>query len=171
MALIKKIWLFSLWLLCMFQVSFANGIAVPGKTASQLYEVLNQEESEIIDPMQDQKDVWRKGAQDAIRAEDGSYKIDRLINSEAEIVTQAEANVRVLQTIWRLVNRALSFVSIIAFAILIFAGVKMVTGAGDEKAQWEWKAALMKIVRAIIGIALSWAIISFIFWTVSFIVK
>lgn len=167
----KKIGLLLLGICLVMQASFANGIAVPGKTSSQIYEVLNHDEAEIIDPMKDQKDTWRKWAQDAIRAEDGSHKIDGLINSENEISTQAEANLRLLQTIWRMINRALGFVSLIAFGLLIFAGVKMVTGAGDEKAQSAWRETLIKIVRAIGGLALSWMIISFIFWLINTLLK
>lgn len=40
--------------------------------------------------MKDQKDTWRKGAQDAIKSSDGNdnYKIDNLINSDTEITSQ-----------------------------------------------------------------------------------
>lgn len=56
----KKIGLLLLGICLVMQASFANGIAVPGKTSSQIYEVLNHDEAEIIDPMKDQKDTWRK---------------------------------------------------------------------------------------------------------------
>lgn len=46
----------------------------------------------------------------------------------------------------------------------------MVTNAGDDKAQEEGKKTLLKIARAIAGIAVSWLIISFIFWLIEQIV-
>ena len=122
--------------------------------------------------MKDQKDTWRKGAQDAIKSSDGNdnYKIDNLINSDTEITSQWEAQTRLLQTIWRMVNYALGLVGLISFVLLIVAGITMVTNAGDDKAQEEGKKTLLKIARAIAGIAVSWLIISFIFWLIEQIV-
>ena len=122
--------------------------------------------------MKDQKDTWRKGAQDAIRSSDGNdkHRIDNLINSDAEITTQDDAQNRLLQVIWRLVNYALGLVSLISFVLLLVSGFTMVTNAGDDKAQEEGKKTLLKIARAIAGIAVSWLIISFIFWLIEQIV-
>lgn len=68
--------------------SFA--LQVPGATDSTKYQILNQQEDNILDTMKDQKDTWRKGAQDAIKSSDGNdnYKIDNLINSDTEITSQ-----------------------------------------------------------------------------------
>lgn len=150
--------------------SWASG--VPGQTDSERYGILNQQEQNILDPMKDQKDTWRKGAQDAIRSSDGNdkHRIDNLINSDAEITTQDDAQNRLLQVIWRLVNYALELVSLISFVLLLVAGFTMVTNAGDDKAQEEGKKTLLKIARAIGGIAVSWLIISFIFWLIEQIV-
>lgn len=172
---IIKIWFLSFFASMMGMVGMTSAnssITVPGKTSSQIYGILNQEEQNIVDPMKDQKDTWRKWAQDAIRSSDGNdnYKIDNLINSDAEITSQDDAQGRLLQTIWRLVNYALGLVSLISFILLIVAGFTMVTNAGDDKAQEEWKKTLLKIARAIGGIAVSWLIISFIFWLIEQIV-
>ena len=153
--------------------SWANGnIMVPGQTDTAKYGILNQQEQNILDPMKDQKDTWRKGAQDAIRSSDGNdkHRIDNLINSDAEITTQDDAQNRLLQVIWRLVNYALGLVSLISFVLLLVTGFTMVTNAGDDKAQEEGKKTLLKIARAIGGIAVSWLIISFIFWLIEQII-
>lgn len=149
-----------------------SSIMVPGKTDAIKYDILNQQEQNILDPMKDQKDTWRKGVQDAIRSSDGNdkHRIDNLINSDAEITTQDDAQNRLLQVIWRLVNYALGLVSLISFVLLLVAGFTMVTNAGDDKAQEEGKKTLLKIARAIGGIAVSWLIISFIFWLIEQIV-
>ena len=169
---IIKIWFLSFFslLVGMLGTSWAN--RVPGKTNSERYGILNQQEQNILDPMKDQKDTWRKGAQDAIRSSDGNdkHRIDNLINSDAEITTQDDAQTRLLQVIWRLVNYALGLVSLISFVLLLVAGFTMVTNAGDDKAQEEGKKTLLKIARAIGGIAVSWLIISFIFWLIEQIV-
>jgi hypothetical protein len=69
-----------------------------------------------------------------------------------------------------MVNYALGLVGLISFVLLIVAGITMVTNAGDDKAQEEGKKTLLKIARAIVGIAVSWLIISFIFWLIEQIV-
>ena len=169
---IIKIWFLSFFslLVGILGSSWANG--VPGQTNSERYGILNQQEQNILDPMKDQKDTWRKGAQDAIRSSDWNdkHRIDNLINSDAEITTQDDAQNRLLQVIWRLVNYALGLVSLISFVLLLVAGFTMVTNAGDDKAQEEGKKTLLKIARAIAGIAVSWLIISFIFWLIEQIV-
>ena len=164
------LWLFALLLVGVGNSSFA--LQVPGATDATKYQILNQQEDNILDMMKDQKDTWRKGAQDAIKSSDGNdnYKIDNLINSDTEITSQWEAQTRLLQTIWRMVNYALGLVGLISFVLLIVAGITMVTNAGDDKAQEEGKKTLLKIARAIAGIAVSWLIISFIFWLIEQIV-
>lgn len=69
-----------------------------------------------------------------------------------------------------MVNYALGLVGLISFVLLIVAGITMVMNAGDDKAQEEGKKTLLKIARAIAGIAVSWLIISFIFWLIEQIV-
>lgn len=69
-----------------------------------------------------------------------------------------------------MVNYALGLIGLISFVLLIVAGITMVTNAGDDKAQEEGKKTLLKIARAIGGIAVSWLIISFIFWLIEQIV-
>ena len=164
------LWLFALLLVGLENSSFA--LQVPWVTDATKYQILNQQEDNILDTMKDQKDTWRKGAQDAIKSHDGNdnYKIDHLINSDTEITSQWEAQTRLLQTIWRMVNYALGLVGLISFVLLIVAGITMVTNAGDDKAQEEGKKTLLKIARAIAGIAVSWLIISFIFWLIEQIV-
>ena len=164
------LWLFALLLVGLENSSFA--LQVPWVTNATKYQILNQQEDNILDTMKDQKDTWRKGAQDAIKSRDGNdnYKIDNLINSDTEITSQWEAQTRLLQMIWRMVNYALGLVGLISFVLLIVAGITMVTNAGDDKAQEEGKKTLLKIARAIAGIAVSWLIISFIFWLIEQIV-
>ncbi len=137
-----KIWFFGLFALLLVGLGNSSfALQVPGATDATKYQILNQQEDNILDTMKDQKDTWRKGAQDAIKSSDGNdnYKIDNLINSDTEITSQWEA-------------------------------ITMVTNAGDDKAQEEGKKTLLKIARAIAGIAVSWLIISFIFWLIEQIV-
>lgn len=102
-------------------MSFA--LAIPGSNPNQAYDILNQQENTIVTVGDE---AWRDGAYDAIHADNGKDKIENLINSNDKITSQGEAHNKVLYTIWRIVNFALGFLSLIAFVILLTAGGKMV---------------------------------------------
>lgn len=109
------------------------------------------------------QESMRQGAYDVIKSENHQYEITNLIDAKDKVTTQADATTRTLNLIKRMINFALGLVSLIALIILIIAGVKMATAAGDDKQFGAGKAALTKVSRAIAGIALSWLIINGIF--------
>lgn len=106
----------------------------------------------------------REWSYSAIKGETSEEQIGSLIDSKEKIENQADAHQRTLSLIKRIVNFALSFISLIALVLLIIAGVKMTTANGDDKAFGAGKETLTTIVKAIWGIAISWLLISAIFW-------
>ena len=142
--------------------TFANNLI------NKLDEILTTDQKKIIN------DIWkenalREWAYSAIHAD--NQKIKNLIDSNDQIKTQKDAEKKTFKLIKRLINYALWLVSLIALIILLIAGVQMATAAGDDKKFWAGKASLLKITKAIWGIAISWLIISMIFWIIDVITK
>ena len=144
--------------------TFANNLI----NKTKLNEILTTDQKEIIKDIWDQ-DALREWAYNAIHSD--NHKIKNLINSNDQIKTQKDAEKKTFKLIKRLINYALGLVSLIALIILLIAGVQMATAAGDDKKFWAGKASLLKIAKAIWGIAISWLIISMIFWIIDVITK
>ncbi|RKW23512.1 hypothetical protein D8B45_03290 [Candidatus Gracilibacteria bacterium] len=144
--------------------TFANNLI----NKTKLNEILTTDQKEIIKDIGDQ-DALREGAYNAIHSD--NQKIKNLINSNDQIKTQKDAEKKTFKLIKRLINYALGLVSLIALIILLIAGVQMATAAGDDKKFGAGKASLLKVARAIGGIAVSWLIINFIFWIIEVITK
>lgn len=130
--------------------------------------ILNNSSDTII-----QKDLgtFREGSYDAIHSTDSKYQINNLIGTESKIESQADATKSTLSLVQRVVNFALGFVSVIALVLLLIAGFKMTTAAGDDKSFGSGKEKLITIAKAIAGIALSWMVISFIFWLLDILIS
>lgn len=64
----------------------------------------------------------------------------------------------------KLINYALSFVSLIAFGLLLYSFYMMLIGDG-EKGRTQVKSTLKGIAIAIAVMSLSWLIVSMIFWS------
>lgn len=56
----------------------------------------------------------------------------------------------------------LTFITLIAILYIIYAGFKVLTGAGDEEAQWEAKKIIISVFLGILLMWLSFAIVEFI---------
>lgn len=66
------------------------------------------------------------------------------------------------QYIVAIVNVLLSFVALVAVIVIIYAGVKYITAAGDEQAAGEAKKIILYAVIGLIVIGLSAAIVNFV---------
>lgn len=124
--------------------------------------ILTTEETSIITPPE--SNAIRQGTRDAIHSESHQYQINNLLETQQSIESQNDATQRTLQLIHKLINYALSLVSFIALIVLIFAGVQMVTAGGDDGKFKTGIKTLKKVAIAIIGIGISWMIVSLIFW-------
>ena len=162
--MLKRLFQISIFLL----LSSVSASTSANNLINKLDEILTTDQKKIIN------DIWkenalREGAYSAIHAD--NQKIKNLIDSNDQIKTQKDAEKKTFKLIWRLINYALGLISLISLIILIVAGVQMATAAGDDKKFWAGKASLLKIAKAIWGIAISWLIISMIFWIIDVITK
>lgn len=146
-------WIFALALGNVFAVS-----SVSPSTDS----ILTTDDSAIITPPEE--NAIREGTHDIIKSKDSSQSVESLLETQTKIENQQDATQRTLNLVHKIINYALSLVSVIAFIVLIFAGFQMVTAGGDDGKFKSGSKALKKIVIAIVGIAVSWMIVSFIFW-------
>ena len=162
--MLKRLFQISIFLL----LSSVSASTFANNLINKLDEILTTDQKKIIN------DIWkenalREWAYSAIHAD--NQKIKNLINSNDQIKTQKDAEKKTFKLVWRLINYALGLISLISLIILIVAGVQMATAAGDDKKFWAGKASLLKIAKAIWGIAISWLIISMIFWVIDVITK
>lgn len=147
-------------LLCSFGFLSGQVFAAPQLEPSQ-HLILTTEESSIISPPE--QNAIRQGTRDIIHSESHQYQINNLIASQQSIESQQDATQKTLQLVHKLINYALSLVSLIALIVLIFAGVQMTTAGGDDGKFKAGAKALKKIAIAIVGIGISWMIVSLIF--------
>lgn len=148
------------FLLCSFSLLSGQIFAVSQLEPSP-HLILTTEGSSIITPPEN--NAIRQGTHDIIHSESHQYQINNLITTQQSIDSQQDATQRTLQLIHKLINYALSLVSFIALIVLIFAGIQMITAGGDDGKFKAGSKALKKIAIAIIGIGISWIIISLIF--------
>jgi hypothetical protein len=74
---------------------------------------------------------------------------------------------KTLQIIRNLVNYALGLVSLVALIYLIYHGILILTAMGDDKRYKEGLKGIQFAAIALIGIGLSWIVISTIFWMIN----
>lgn len=160
----KKIWLLLLGTLCSIGVSFA--LPAVGPTPDP---ILTNDSEQIITPPED--NAIREGTRDITHSPESSNKIENLLETQEQIGSQSDATTRTINLIHRIINYILGLVSVIALIILIYAGIQMTTAAGDDKKYQAGKATTKKLTIGIIGIGISWLIVSFIFWFLNTITK
>ena len=85
------------------------------------------------------------------------------------ISTQEEAEKYTIKYVQRLINWALGMLAFVALIVVLYGWFQMVTASGDDAKFKSWKKALKKVSIGIIGIGISWLIISFFFWFVKLI--
>jgi hypothetical protein len=71
-----------------------------------------------------------------------------------------------IEVIKSFINRVLLLLSLIALAIALYGGFKMVTAAGDEGKYKEGFKILKQAAVGLIIVWLSWVIVSTVFWLV-----
>lgn len=123
--------------------------------------ILTTEWSAVITPPED--NAIRQGAHDIIKSKESGEEVSNLLETQNKIEDQKDATQRTINLIHKIINYALSLVSFVALIILIFAGIQMVTAGGDDGKFKAGQKAIKKITIGIIGIGISWLIVSFIF--------
>ena len=130
---------------------------------TQVDDAINAEKNPgeaIINPI-------REWSYKVVNADDGSNEIDNIIRGTDEIRDHGDAVDETLALIKRIINYALSIASLIALIYMLYHGFLIVTAAGDD---WQYKKGLWWIKFAAIAmlwIATSWLIVSFIIWIIT----
>lgn len=75
----------------------------------------------------------------------------------------------IIDVIKTFINYALGLLALIAFVMLLRWGYKMVVSGGDDKAYQEWLKILKNAAIGIAFIAVSWFLVTFIFYVVNLI--
>lgn len=159
----KKIWILLLSSLCFIGIGYALPAVWPTTET-----ILTEDSQQIITPPEE--NAIREGTHNIIQSSDSANKIENLLETQP-IASQDDATMRTIKLIHRIINYALSLVSVIALVVLIYAGIQMTTAAGDDKKYQAGKSTLKKITIGIVGIGISWLIISLIFWFLATITK
>lgn len=76
-----------------------------------------------------------------------------------------------MQVIRNFINWALSLLGLIALIMLLFGGYKMVVSGGDEEAYKEGLKILKNAAIGLAFIAVSWFLVTFIFWVLGAVVN
>ena len=143
--------------------SFAQTIHVPSE--QWLDRIFTTMDKEIIDPPDE--DAMMEGTHTAVDSE--IHQVDNISNSNTKFTRQEDAEKSTLAMIHRLINWILGMLAFVALIVVMIGWFQMVTAAGDDAKFKSWKTALKKVSIGIIGIGISWLIISFFFWFVDLI--
>lgn len=160
----KKIWFLILGGLCLLNTTFA----LPSISDKRDPILTNDSEQIIIPP---EENAIREWTHDIIHSAESDNKIDNLLESNEKIETQGDATKKTINLVHRIINYALGLASVVALIVLIYAGIQMTTAAGDDKKYQAGKSTLKSITIGIIGIGISWLIVSFIFWLLNTMTK
>lgn len=104
----------------------------------------------------------REWSYKVVNADDGSNEIDNIIRGTDEIRDHSDAVEETLALIKKIVNYALSIVSLIALIYMLYHWFLIVTAAWDDSQYKKWLWWIKFAAIALAGIAASWLIISFI---------
>ena len=103
--------------------------------------------------------TWWWGGQDANK----DYNV-AVSDSDTWIGTTGDKLIRVVRTA---INWVLWMLSLVALVIALYAGFLMMTSGGDEKKYSKWVGLLKWAGIGLAIIALSWLIVSLIFWIIN----
>lgn len=81
----------------------------------------------------------------------------------------ADQGETIIDIIKRFINYALGFLALIALVMLLWGGYKMVASGGDENAYKEGLKILKNAAIGIAFIAVSWFLVTFIFFAIGFV--
>lgn len=104
----------------------------------------------------------REWAYHIVHWKNTDQKLQWIIYNDNEIKNFDDAQEWTLNLIKRWVNYALGFAALVALAYLIYHGFLMLTAVGDASRYKKWFTWLKTAVIALVGMGLSWLIISLI---------
>ena len=149
-------------ILSFWGITFGNNLDALWPTKN-LNKILTESDTEIIPPQD--SDPMREWAYRSVVWTQKKVVVE-ISESGKRIDDHDDATRRTVETIQRLINRALWLLALVATIVIIFGGIQMITAAWDDWKFKNWKKAIKKASIGIIWVALSWIIVSFIFWLV-----
>lgn len=160
------IWMFilSLWIIPLEEVKALKQIW-PDSWIGTIFTISDEA---ILNPPKDEENAMMKWTHTAVESE-GNHKIWNISNTAEYYTTQEEAEEGTIKYVQRLINWALGMLAFVALIVVLYGWFQMVTASGDDAKFKSWKKALKKVSIGIIGIGISWLIISFFFWFVKLI--
>ncbi len=111
----------------------------------------------------------RDGSFFGIKSPDGQHELN-VINIW-KIITFDQAQSQTISLVRNIINYALSFVALIVLVYMIYEWYKIVVAGNDAEAYKQALTKLKNAAIAIAGIALSWFIVSFIFYVLNFVIS
>jgi hypothetical protein len=164
MNIAKKIALMVLWI-SILGYSFAE-LQIPGNPT-----IYNEDQGQYIEAS-DISNPIRDWAYWAINNENiTNGKVEWLSTDYTQIEDYPTAQGKTLAIINNFINYALGLVSLVALIYLIYHGILMVTAWWDDAQYKKWLKWIKFAAIAIVGIWLSWILVSSVFWLLNLLTK
>ncbi len=135
-------------------------LEIPGEST-----IYNNNQDQYLDA-NDIANPIRDWAYTAIKSPNESMEVWGIQWSNEKIEDHQTAKDKTLKIIKNLINYALSLLSLIALIYMIYHWFIILTAAGDDAKYKEWLKWIKFAAIALIGIWLSWIIITSIFWLI-----
>ncbi len=130
--------------------------------------ILNENDQQVLNT-EGINDPLRDGAYNITQTNDPSSPLD-VVSSDDKIATHQNAQNKTLHIIKSIINYALGLVSLVALVYLIYHGFLIVTASGDDTQYKKGLKGIKFAAIALVGIGLSWLIVSLIFRLIALII-
>lgn len=130
--------------------------------------ILNENDQQVLNT-EGIDDPLRDGAYNITQTNDPSSPLD-VVSSNDKIATHQNAQNKTLNIIKSIINYALGLVSLVALVYLIYHGFLIVTASGDDTQYKKGLKGIKFAAIALVGIGLSWLIVSLIFRLITLII-
>ncbi|MFZ2150869.1 MAG: pilin [Candidatus Absconditicoccaceae bacterium] len=171
----KLIYYITILLLTILNIGIFADVSSQGLQLGQDDIILNTDIDNALDVYDNNNpitDPLRQGAYKIIDADStntiSNQELGGIVNPGL-IQDHGTAMNSTMAIIKNIINYALGLVSVIALVYLIYHGFLMVTAAGDDTQYKKGMKGLKFAAIALVGIGLSWLVISFIFWIINYV--
>lgn len=136
---------------------------------SQNY-ILNENDQQVLNT-ENINDPLRDGAYNIIEPQWWTGALSGVVGAWESLISSHEtAQNKVMTVVKNLINYALWMVALVALVYLMYHGFMILTAAGDE-AQYKNGLKWVKFAAiALVGIGMSWLIVSAIFWLIALMI-
>lgn len=132
--------------------------------------ILNENDQQVLNT-EGIQDPLRDWAYNIIDAEAWTWGLSwDIVGIWDKISSHENAQNKTLQVIKNLLNYALGMLWLVALIYLIYHGFLIVTAAGDDTQYKKWLSGVKYAAIAIVGIGVSWLVVSWIFWLLDLVI-